>query len=268
MSIDPAYAGPHTGFHVEVSDDGIAVLTLDRPKANAIDAPTSCAIGEMFVRFENDPHVRVVIYTGAGERFFSAGWDLGAAGEGEAFDSDYGPGGFGGFPELPDRRTPVIAAVNGMAVGGGFEIAMSADLIVAAEHATFFLPEAALGILPDTGTVRLPRLLPKQLANEVLIGSRRLTATELEHHGLVNKVTTSENLLREARALATSIIASAPLSIAAILDISRRTAFMDTATAMAHIKTLESYRTAVDSEDAQEGTNAFNEKRSPVWRSR
>lgn len=189
-------------------------------------------------------------------------------GEGEAFDSDYGPGGFGGFPELPDRRTPVIAAVNGMAVGGGFEIAMSADLIVAAEHATFFLPEAALGILPDTGTVRLPRLLPKQLANEVLIGSRRLTATELEHHGLVNKVTTSENLLREARALATSIIASAPLSIAAILDISRRTAFMDTATAMAHIKTLESYRTAVDSEDAQEGTNAFNEKRSPVWRSR
>ncbi|MEN9823808.1 MAG: carnitinyl-CoA dehydratase, partial [Actinomycetota bacterium] len=165
-------------------------------------------------------------------------------------------------------RTPVIAAVNGMAVGGGFEIAMSADLIVAAEHATFFLPEAALGILPDIGSVRLPRLLPRQLANEVLIGSRRLTAADLAHHGLVNKVTTSEDLLREARALATSIIASAPLSIAAILDISRRTAFMDTATAMAHIKTLQSYRTAVDSEDAQEGTNAFNEKRSPVWRSR
>lgn len=267
MTLDPAYSAEHDGFHVEVGDDGIAVLTLDRPKANAIDAPTSLAIGEMFVRFDADPHVRVVIYTGAGERFFSAGWDLGAAGEGEAFDSDYGPGGFGGFPELPNRSTPVIAAVNGMAVGGGFEIAMSADMIVAAEHATFFLPEAALGILPDNGSVRLPRLLPRQLANEVLIGSRRLTAAELAQHGLVNKVTPADQLLSEARALATAVIASAPLSIAAILDIGRETEFMAIPTAMAHIKTMESYRTAVDSDDAQEGTRAFNEKRSPVWRS-
>ena len=123
----------HNGFHVEVSD-GIAVVTLDRPKANAIDAETSFALGEVFVGFEHDPSVRVAIFTGAGERFFSAGWDLGAAAEGESFDSDYGAGGFGGFTNLPARRTPVIAAVNGMAVGGGFEIAMAADMEIGRAH--------------------------------------------------------------------------------------------------------------------------------------
>lgn len=255
------------GFHLEVRD-GVAVVTLDRPKANAIDAATSVALGQAFVRFEEDPSVRVVVYTAAGERFFSAGWDLGAAADGEAFDSDYGPGGFGGFPDLPDRRTPVIAAVNGMAVGGGFEIAMSADMIVAAEHATFFLPEAAIGVLPDVGSVRLPRLLPRQLANEVLVAGRRLTAADLFQHGLVNRVVPGPELLDAALALAANVVASAPLSVAAILDIGRRTAQMDPTAAMPFIKTLDSYRAAIDSEDAQEGNLAFEEKRSPVWKGR
>ena len=136
-----------TGFHVELHD-GTAVVTIDRPKANAIDAATSKAMGDAFVELDADPAVRAIILTGAGAKFFSAGWDLSA---GEEFDSDYGVGGFGGFLELPDRSTPVIAAVNGMAVGGGFEIAMAADLIVAADHAQFWLPEPALGILPDAG---------------------------------------------------------------------------------------------------------------------
>jgi crotonobetainyl-CoA hydratase len=257
----------HPGFHVEIGD-GIAVVTLDRPKANAIDAATSHALGEVFVGFEHDPDVRVAIYTGAGEKFFSAGWDLGAAADGEAFDSDYGAGGFGGFADLPARRTPVIAAVNGMAVGGGFEIAMSADLIVAAEHAQFFLPEATLGILPDIGSVRLPRLLPAHIAREVLLAGKRLSAAEGAHHGLVNQVVPAGDLLTAATALAARIVASAPLSVAAILDIGRRTAHMDTLDAMAAIKAFESYRTAVDSEDAQEGTAAFSEKRAPVWKAR
>lgn len=255
------------GFHVDVAD-GIAVLTIDRPKANAIDAATSCAMGAAFVGFDDDPTVRVVIITGAGDRFFSAGWDLGAAAEGEEFDADYGPGGFGGFPDLPDRRTPVIAAVNGMAVGGGFEIAMAADLIVAADHAQFFLPEAGIGILPDAGSVRLPRLMPPHIARELLLTGRRMGAAEAAHYGLVNRVVPAADLLAAARELATAVVASAPLSVAAILDIGRVTAQMDVIEAMAAIKTLQSYRTAVDSHDAEEGNLSFTEKRPPVWKGR
>jgi len=255
----------NNGFHVEVAD-GIAVVTLDRPKANAIDAATSFALGEVFVGFEHDPTVRVAIFTGAGERFFSAGWDLGAAADGESFDSDYGAGGFGGFTNLPARRTPVIAAVNGMAVGGGFEIAMAADMVVAADHAQFFLPEAGLGILPDNGAVRLPRLLPAPIAREMLLTGRRMGADEAARWGLVNKVVPAADLLATARQLAADVCWAAPLSVAAILDIERRTAHMDAIAAMDIIKDIPSYRAAIDSEDAEEGTLAHAEKRSPVWK--
>ena len=251
-------------FDVEVRDQ-IALLTIDRPKANAIDSATSRALGEAFVGFERDPAVRVVIITGAGERFFSAGWDLSA---GEDYDVDNGVGGFGGFPDLPNRSKPVIAAVNGMAVGGGFEIAMAADLIVAADHAQFFVPEAGLGILPDAGSVRLPRLLPAHIATELLLTGRRMPAAEAAHYGLVNRVVAAGDLLAAARALANEIIASAPLSVAAILDICTRTANMDVADAMKAIRLFESYRAAIDSQDAQEGTTAFTEKRPPVWKGR
>ena len=255
------------GFQVEIAD-GIVVLTIDRPKANAIDAATSYAMGAAFVGFERDPAVRVVIVTGAGERFFSAGWDLGAAADGEAFDSDYGAGGFGGFPDLAGRTVPVIAAVNGMAVGGGFEIAMAADMIVAADHATFFLPEAGLGILPDAGSVRLPRLLPPHIAREVLVAGRRLTAAEGAQFGLINRVVPAADLLTAARELAAKVVANAPLSIAAILDIERRTAAMDPIDAMAAIKTFDTYRAAIDSQDAVEGNASFAEKRPPSWTGR
>lgn len=257
----------HPGFHVAVND-GIALVTLDRPKANAIDAATSFALGEVFVGFEHDPTVRVAIFTGAGERFFSAGWDLGAAAEGESFDSDYGAGGFGGFTNLPARRTPVIAAVNGMAVGGGFEIAMAADMVVAADHAQFFLPEAGLGILPDNGAVRLPRMLPSAIAREMLLTGRRMGAEEAARWGLVNKVVPAADLLAAARQLAADVCWAAPLSVAAILDIERRTAHMDAIAAMDIIKDIPSYRAAIDSEDAQEGTLAHAEKRPPVWKGR
>lgn len=261
----PDAAGP--GFRVEIAD-GIAVLTIDRPKANAIDAATSVAMGQAFLAFERDPDVRVAIVTGAGERFFSAGWDLSSAADGEAFDSDYGVGGFGGFVDLPDRTVPVIAAVNGMAVGGGFEIAMAADLIVAADHARFWLPEAALGMLPDAGSVRLPKLVPPHVARELLLTGRRMDAAEAHRWGLVSRVVPAGELLATARELAAAVRASAPLSVAAILDIGRRTADMDPIAAMPFIKTLAGYRAAIDSEDAQEGTRAFEEKRPPVWRGR
>ena len=256
-----------TGFHVDVAD-GIAVVTIDRPKANALDAATSFALGEVFVGFEHDPGVRVAVITGAGERFFSAGWDLGAAGEGESFDADWGAGGFGGFPDLPGRRTPVIAAVNGMAVGGGFEIALAADLIVAADHAQFFLPEAGLGMLPDAGSVRLPRLLPPHIARELLLTGRRMGAEEAARWGLVNRVVPLADLLGAARDLAAAVAASAPLRIAAVLDIGRRTAHMDDIEAMQAIKDLPSYRAAIDSEDAEEGLAARAEGRPPAWKGR
>ncbi|MEP7203798.1 MAG: enoyl-CoA hydratase-related protein [Ilumatobacteraceae bacterium] len=253
-----------TGFHIELYG-GTAIVTVDRPKANAIDAATSKAMGDAFEQLDAEISVRAIILTGAGPKFFSAGWDLSA---GEEFDSDYGVGGFGGFPELPDRSTPVIAAVNGMAVGGGFEIAMAADLIIAADHAQFWLPEPALGILPDAGAVKLPRLLPPHVAREMLFTGRRLGADEAARWGLVTRVVPGDELLAAALALAASIATSAPLSVAALIDIERRTINLSSDEAMATLKSMDSYRRAIDSEDAQEGQAAFNERRSPIWRGR
>lgn len=256
-------------IHLNTSDDGtILEITLDRPKANAIDAATSRELGAIVVAFMADTRQRVAIFTGAGERFFSAGWDLNAANDGEAFDADYGPGGFGGFPDLPNRHKPIIAAVNGMAIGGGFEIAMAADLIVAADHATFSLPETTLGILPDAGSVRLPRLLPRHIANEVLFASRRLTAEDARHFGLVNAVTHGDTLMETARALAQRVVRSAPLSVTAVLDIARRSESLSVADAMATLRTNAAYRAAIDSQDALEGPRAFADKRDPRWQGR
>jgi crotonobetainyl-CoA hydratase len=250
-----------TGFHVE-SQGGTAVVTIDRPKANAIDAATSKAMGELFARLDGDAEIRAIILTGAGPKFFSAGWDLSA---GEDFDSDYGVGGFGGFPELPGRSTPVIAAVNGIAVGGGFEIAMAADLIIAADHAQFWLPEPVLGILPDAGAVKLPRLLPPHVARDLLLTGRRMDAEEAHRWGLVSRVVPGDQLLAAAREVATAIAASAPLSIAALLDIERRTLNLAPEDAMSSLKSLASYRRAIDSDDAIEGQAAFAERRPPTW---
>ena len=253
-----------TGFHVELLGS-TAVVTIDRPKANAIDAATSKAMGDAFASLDADPVVRAIILTGAGPKFFSAGWDLAA---GEEFDSDYGVGGFGGFPELAERSTPVIAAVNGMAVGGGFEIAMAADLIIAAEHAQFWVPEPAIGILPDAGSVKLPRLLPPHVARDLLLTGRRMDAAEGHRWGLIARVVPADELLPTAHQLAAAVAASAPLSVAALLDIERRTAHLSTDQAMAALKSLASYRRAIDSEDAAEGQAAFGERRAPVWRGR
>jgi crotonobetainyl-CoA hydratase len=253
-----------TGFHVELHG-GTAVVTIDRPKANAIDAATSKAMGDVFESLDRDPTVRAIVLTGSGPKFFSAGWDLSAK---EEFDSDYGVGGFGGFPQLPDRATPVIAAVNGMAVGGGFEIAIAADLIVAAEHAQFWLPEPALGILPDAGAVRLPRVLPPHIARELLLTGRRMDAEEGQRWGLVNRVVPAEELLDAALMMANAVAASAPLSIAALLDIERQTAGLTIDEAMAGLKSMPSYRRAIGSEDAEEGQAAFSERRPPTWTGR
>lgn len=256
-------------IHVSETNDGMVLeVVLDRPKANAIDVATSRELGEVFQSFMQHPTQRVAILTGGGEKFFSAGWDLNAASDGESFESDYGVGGFGGFPELPNRSKPIIAAVNGMAVGGGFEIAMAADLIVAADHATFSLPEAKVGVLPDAGSVRLPRLIPTALANEVMLAGRVLTAAECLEHGLINAVAPADDLIMVARDLAARICASAPLSVAAILDIQRDVEGLPVLEAMAKMRANAAYKRAIDSQDAQEGPRAFAEKRAPRWTGR
>jgi len=245
----------------------VTEITLDRPKANAIDAATSRALGLAFAAFRDDGLARVAIVTGAGDRFFSAGWDLKAAAAGD--DTDYGVGGFAGLTEMFDLDKPVIAAVNGLAVGGGFELALACDLIVAAETAEFFLPEATLGIVPDAGGVlRLPRRLPRAIAIEMLLTGRRMGAAEALRLGLVNRVVPAAALLDGARELAAVVTASAPLAVTAIKAVVAVTEQLPVPEAYAAMRRLPAYRRALASEDMREGPRAFAEKRAPTWRGR
>ena len=248
----------------------IIEVTLDRPKANAIDAATSREMGDVFARFRDDPELKVAIITGAGERFFSAGWDLKAAAGGEMPDTDFGVGGFGGIQELPNLNKPVIAAVNGMAVGGGFELALSADLIIGAEHARFSLPEIKAGQLADAATIKLPRRIPHHVAMDLLFTGRWMEAEEAKRWGLVNEVVPAENLLVCAREIATLLAGGPPLVFAAIKEVIGETSHLPIREAFDLVKNkrLLAVKTLYESNDAREGARAFAEKRDPVWKGR
>ena len=249
---------------------GILIITLNRPKANAIDVATSLELYAAFKTLNDDPELRVGIITGTG-RFFSAGWDLGAANDGEAVDADHGPGGFAGLTEYFDLTKPVIAAVNGLAVGGGFELALAADLIVASTAARFWLPEAQLGMLPDSGgLLRLPKAIPARLAREMILTGRRMEADEALALNLVTRVVAPDALLDSAMDLAETIARSAPLAIAAARDILRVTEGLDVAQGYAAMRggTIPSYRAMLASDDALEGPRAFAEGRPPAWKGR
>ena len=251
-------------------DGAVLEVTLDRPKANAIDSPTSQRLGAVFAEFAADPALRVAILTAAGERFFSAGWDLKAAAAGSEV-GDYGVGGFGGLTEAFDLDKPVIAAVNGLCVGGGFEIALACDLMVAADHATFMLTEVSVGLTPEpVGVRRLLDRLPRALALEVLYARRRLTAAEAGALGLANRVVPGSHVLEAAREIAAAIVAAAPLAVAACAEIVRETATLSlTETAdLQRAGGLPLYERAKTSADAREGPLAFAEKRKPVWTGR
>jgi len=250
--------------------NGVLTITLDRPKANAINVPTSQALFRAFKQLNDDPALRVGILTGTG-RFFSAGWDLAGATQGEAIDADHGPGGFAGLTEFFSLQKPVIAAVNGLAMGGGFELALAADLIVASDTAEFALPEVKLGMVADSGGVlRLPRRLPRAIALEMLLTGRRMGALEAARWGLVNRVVAPDALLETAQALAQEMVLAAPLALAAVKELVNATEGQTIEAAYTTLRKadLPHYRAMLRSDDAAEGPRAFSEKRPPRWQAR
>jgi crotonobetainyl-CoA hydratase len=249
-------------------DGAVFEVELDRPKANAIDLMTSRQMGEVFREFRDDPDLRVAIVSTAGDKFFCAGWDLKAAAAGDAVDGDYGVGGFGGLQELRGLNKPVIAAVNGMAVGGGFELALSCDMIYCSDHSSFALPEIKAGTLADAATVKLPKRIPYHVAMEMLFTGRWMDAAEAYHHGLVNAVMPQEDLMDHVRGIARDLAAGPPLVFAAIKEVTREAETQTFQDMMNRItkRQVASVDILYDSEDNLEGAKAFAEKRDPVWK--
>ncbi len=251
-------------------EGAILEVTLDRPKANAIDLATSRMMGEAFQAFRDDDELRVAIITGGGDKFFCPGWDLKAAAGGDAVDGDYGVGGFGGLQELRDLNKPVIAAVNGIACGGGLELALSADMILAADHARFALPEIRSGTVADAASIKLPKRIPYHIAMELLLTGRWFDAEEAQRWGLVNEILAADQLMDRAWELARLLASGPPLVYAAIKEIVRDAEDAKFQDAMNRVtgRQLRTVDVLYGSEDNLEGARAFAEKRDPIWKGR
>ncbi len=254
---------------VKTAKDGAVLeITIDRPKANAIDLTTSRRLNQVVSSFRDDPDLRIAIITGAGDRFFSPGWDLKAAASGEESDSDWGVGGFAGLNYPRNLNKPIIAAVNGIACGGGFEIVLGTDIIVMEEHAKFALPEINVGVLADAGTVKLRRRIPYHVAVEFLLTGRWMDAAEAKHWGLANHVVAKGEGMSKARELPRQLAAGPPLLFPAIKQLLRHTEMVPEHEAFELHDSLDAVQRVIRSEDLKEGTRAFSEKRPPRWTGR
>jgi crotonobetainyl-CoA hydratase len=248
------------------TNGAILEVMLDRPKAHAINLATSRRLNEVFGQFRDDPALRVAIVTGAGDRFFCAGWDLKAASAGERSDEDWGPGGFGGLNYPRNLDKPIIAAVNGIACGGGFEIVLGTDIIVMEEHARFALPEINVGVLADAGTIKLRRRIPYHVAVEFLMTGRWMDAAEAKHWGLANHVVARGQGLIRAREIAHQLANGPPLLFPAIKQLLRHSEMVTEHQAFELHDSLHAVQQVIRSEDLKEGARAFTEKRPPVWK--
>ena len=247
--------------------DGVARVTLNRPeRMNAVDSATEAALDEVWNIIDLDPAIRCTVLTGAG-RAFCAGADMKEDGpEGLAYWARTGDHGFGGIALGQRPSVPVVARVNGVALGGGFEMVLGCDLVIAAETASFGLPEPRVGRLPLDGMITLPRRLPWILAMGLLLTGRRINATEALEYGLVNQVVPLDELDAATDAWVRGIIACAPLSLKAIKRSASDTAHLTVPEA--RNARLPSLVAALQSRDAEEGVAAFREKRAPVWSGR
>jgi crotonobetainyl-CoA hydratase len=247
--------------------DHVARVTIDRPEVlNAIDATAERDLQAIWTAIEADRSIRAVVLTGAGDRAFSAGADMkGAAGpSGLEYWAAARPGGFGGIALRTTLDVPVIARVNGHAMGGGFEMVLGCDIVVAAEEASFALPEPRVGRLPlDGGMVLLQRQIPYRQAMGILLTGRRVPAREALAMGLVNEVVPRADLDAAVDRWLADILACAPLSVRAVKQVVRRTAQM--AAEEAQAARLPALVEALQSRDSAEGVRAFVEKRKPVW---
>ncbi|WP_327237948.1 enoyl-CoA hydratase-related protein [Streptomyces sp. NBC_01317] len=251
--------------------DHVAYVTLDRPHVlNAMDTRTHDELALVWDDFEADDTLRVAVLTGAGDRSFSVGQDLkerATLNREGAPPTTFGSRGQPGWPRLTDRFTlskPVVARVNGFALGGGFELALACDIVIASEDAVFALPEARLGLVPGAGGVfRLVRQMPQKVALGHLLTGRRLSAATALHFGLVNEVVAREQLDNCVEEWTSDLVRSAPLSVRAIKEAALTSVDLPLAEAFTTRYTWEERRR--HSNDAVEGPRAFAEKRDPIW---
>jgi len=252
-----------------VIEQHVAKVTLARPEAlNAVDLETEGELQRVWNELEHNRDIRVVVLTGEGDRAFCVGADLkNPSMSGLEYWAAPRPGGFGGIALRETLNVPVIARVNGYALGGGFEMVLGCDLVVACEEASFGLPEALVGRMPlDGGMTLLQRQIPYRQAMAMLLTGRRVSAREALDMGLVNEVVPRVELDAAVERWVEALLACAPLSLQAIKQVVRRTSTLSAAEAQA--LRLPALVSALQSEDAHEGVRAFQEKRKPRWSGR